>query len=155
MPTISQTEFLTEILDLDAEKIPLGKLAFFQEQLKHQLHEVVLRRLHTVCESKRDFTRRHLARRIGRQPEQVTRWLGAPGNLTLETASDLLIGLGAILDPVSLSVDSLIVKSGQEPPPVPSSSPEQPRSAVPRGPSPKLPQTKNRKDNAGPEALLT
>ena len=93
--------------------------------------------------------------RLNEWTEQVTRWLGAPGNLTLETASDLLIGLGAILDPVSLSVDSLIVKSGQEPPPVPSSSPQQPRSAVPWGPTPKLPQTKDRKDKEGPRALLT
>ncbi len=149
-------EFLTEILDLDAEKIPLGKLAFFQEQLKHQLHEVVLRRLHTVCESKPEFTRRHLARRIGRQPEQVTRWLGAPGNLTMETASDLLIGLGAVLDPVSLGVDSLVVKPGQEPPRVPPPHAQQPRSSVPRGPSPKLaPAIKDEKDKQGLKSMLT
>lgn len=115
LPTISQTQFLTEIFDLDAEVIPLGRLAFFREQLKHQLHELVLKKFYAVRDSKPDFTRRDLARRIGRKPEQVTRWLGAPGNLTIDTVSDLLIGMGAVLDAAVLNVDSLVRKSGQEP----------------------------------------
>ena len=152
MPTISQTEYLTEIVDLDAEHIPLGKLAFFREQLKHQLHEIVVRRFHTVREIKPDFTRRDLARRIGRKPEQVTRWLGAPGNLTIDTVSDLLIGMGAILEPVALGVDSLIARSGQKPPALPPSDKEQPNGAIPRGLAPQL--APSPKARVGPERLL-
>jgi hypothetical protein len=135
---------LTEILDLDAEKIPLGKLSFFREQLKHQLHEVVLRKFHSIRDGKKpDFTKRDLARRIGRKPEQVTRWLGAPGNLTIDTMSDLLIGMGAILDPVSVDVDSLVVRSGQEPPMLLQSE-GQPKASIPP-PSPNLKDKKERK----------
>ena len=35
-----------------------------------------------------------MARRIHKRPEQITRLLGAPGNWTLDTVSDLLLGMG-------------------------------------------------------------
>jgi hypothetical protein len=85
---------LTEILDLEADVIPLGKLAFFRERFRHELHQLVLRKF-LALQDARGFTKRDLARRIGRKPEQVTRWLGAPGNLTLDTVSDLLLGMAA------------------------------------------------------------
>jgi hypothetical protein len=34
-----------------------------------------------------------LARRLDKRPEQITRWLSEPGNLTFDTLSDLLLGL--------------------------------------------------------------
>jgi hypothetical protein len=40
------------------------------------------------------MTRGFLARRLGKKPEQITRWLGAPGNWTLETLSNLLVAMG-------------------------------------------------------------
>jgi hypothetical protein len=95
---------LTEIRDLNAELIPLGRLAFFREQLKHQLHQLVLRKFLSLQDAK-GFTKKDLARRIHRKPEQVTRWLGAPGNLTLDTVSDLLIGMAAVLDLDAIVVD--------------------------------------------------
>jgi hypothetical protein len=91
---MSQTTFLSDVLG--DEPIPAGKLAYFQARLSNVLHEVVLKRFMEL-ESKTGLTRAELARRLGRKPEQVTRWLGSPGNWTLETVSDLLIGMGCEL----------------------------------------------------------
>lgn len=92
--TISTEQIFKEILDLDCEQIPLARLAFFREELRNRLYAEVVRRFHALGD--RGFTKAHLARRIGKSPEQVIRWLGAPGNWTLDTASDLLIGMRAI-----------------------------------------------------------
>ena len=108
LPTISQTQFLTEIRDLEADVIPLNKIAFFREQLKHELHELVLKKFLALQDSHRGFTKADLARRIGRRPEQVTRWLGAPGNLTIDTVSDLLIGMAAVLKSTVIDIEALI-----------------------------------------------
>jgi transcriptional regulator with XRE-family HTH domain len=35
-----------------------------------------------------------LARRLGRRPEIVNRWLGAPGNLTIDSLAELLFAIG-------------------------------------------------------------
>ena len=45
-------------------------------------------------EKKLGFTRADLARRLGKRPEQVTRWLAGPGNLKIDTLSDLLLAMG-------------------------------------------------------------
>jgi hypothetical protein len=39
-------------------------------------------------------TKASLARRLGKSPEQITRWLGAPGNFTLKSFSSLLACMG-------------------------------------------------------------
>ncbi len=93
----SRVQFFNEILDLDHLTIPLGKIAFFRERFRNRLHQLVLQKFITL-EDTRGFSRADLARRIGRKPEQVTRWLGAPGNWTLDTVSDLLLGMAAELD---------------------------------------------------------
>lgn len=93
---MSQTTFLSDVLG--TEPIPKGKLAYFQARLSNTLHELVLKRFMEL-ENESGFTRADLARRIGRKPEQVTRWLGSPGNWTLETVSDLLTGMGCEITP--------------------------------------------------------
>jgi len=94
----SQAQFLMEVLDLDNhDGISLHKLAYFRERLRNRLHQVILSRFLTL-EDSRGFTRADLAHRIGREPTQITRWLGAPGNWTLDTVSDLLLGMASELD---------------------------------------------------------
>lgn len=95
--SMSQTTFLSDIMN--GGPIPVGKLAYFQARLSNLLHEAVLSRF-LKLEKERGLTRADLARRIGRKPEQVTRWFGSPGNWTLETVSDLLIAMECELDPV-------------------------------------------------------
>jgi hypothetical protein len=91
-----QTTLLSEVLS--GEKIPIGKLAYFRARLTNHLHSLVLEKFLSL-KSESGLTRAELARRIGRKPEQVTRWFGSPGNWTLETVSDLLMGMGCELDP--------------------------------------------------------
>lgn len=38
-----------------------------------------------------------LARSLGKEPSQITRWLGSTGNLTLDTLSDLLFATSGCL----------------------------------------------------------
>jgi hypothetical protein len=91
---ISTEQIFKEILDLDCEQIPLARLAFFREEFRNRLYAEVVRRFHVLEDQ--GLTKARLARRIGKSPEQVIRWLGAPGNWTLDTASDLLTGMRAV-----------------------------------------------------------
>jgi hypothetical protein len=63
-------------------------MAYFRERQRNRIHELVLGEFLRSGLSKADF-----ARRIGRAPEQITRWLAAPGNWELDTISDFLLGI--------------------------------------------------------------
>ena len=90
MNTSRKKPFLSEVLKGD--KIPLGTLSYFRERFRDRLYDLVMEEfLKRGMES--GLTRADVARRIGRRPEQVTRWFGAPGNWTLETVSDLLLAV--------------------------------------------------------------
>jgi hypothetical protein len=104
MITSTVPSYLSEILG--GEVIPSSKLGYFRARLSNRLHEIVVS-LFMKLELEGKITKAALARRIGRKPEQITRWLGAPGNWTSDTASDLLLGMGAELamEAVPLSAD--------------------------------------------------
>jgi hypothetical protein len=72
--------------------IPLEKRAYFHARLRNRIYSFVLKKF-TEKEKSEGLTKAELARRIGRKPEIITRLLGAPGNWTLETVSDLLLGI--------------------------------------------------------------
>lgn len=75
-----------------AEPIPMAKIAYFRQRLKNRIHQLVLREFRRF--ERQGLSRSELARRIHRRPEQITRWLGNPSNWTLDTLSDLMIGMG-------------------------------------------------------------
>ncbi|MGD0332853.1 MAG: hypothetical protein ABSA90_06295 [Xanthobacteraceae bacterium] len=91
MTTSQPNIFLSEVVS--GELIPPEKLGYFRGRLSNRFHEIVLD-LFDELERAGKITRAALARRIGKAPEQVTRWLGAPGNWTLDTVSDLFLGMG-------------------------------------------------------------
>jgi hypothetical protein len=102
---ISPTPFPSGMID-DGE-IPAGKLAYFRERLKNRLHEIILLEF-LQQQDAYGLTKAELGRRIGKPPERITRLLAAPGNWTLDTASDLLLGMGSELDfSVALLVDKI------------------------------------------------
>jgi hypothetical protein len=93
MPTY-QTQLLNEIsLGHDGPTIPPAKLAYFQERLRGRIFDFIIGRF--LDEEKNGLNQAKLARRIGKRAEVVNRWLGAPSNLTLDTISDLLVGIAA------------------------------------------------------------
>jgi hypothetical protein len=93
--TTSQTSFLSEILS--DKPIPVEKLSYFRERFRNRLYNILVGKF-LEKERNKQFTRADLARRIGKRPEQITRWLGSPGNWTLDTVSDLSLGMGLELE---------------------------------------------------------
>jgi hypothetical protein len=73
--------------------IPEAKRVYFQTRLRNRLFNYILGRF--IREQKNGLTKAALGRRIGKPPEMINRWLGAPSNLTIDSISDLLLGICA------------------------------------------------------------
>ncbi|MGH7813214.1 MAG: helix-turn-helix domain-containing protein [Candidatus Binataceae bacterium] len=100
----SPTSFLSEILEgIGGKEIPPHQLAYFRVRLRNRIHDLVVSEFGRRQKVKK-ATKMDLARRIGREPAQITRWLSAPSNWTLDTISDLMIAMGT--EP-ALGVESL------------------------------------------------
>lgn len=70
------------------EPIDLNALRYVEARNKNRINSDLLDLFDESGISKAD-----LARMLHRKPEQVTRWLGSPGNLTVDTISDLTFAL--------------------------------------------------------------
>lgn len=92
MTSSQPTTFLSEVAAGD-HAISQNTLAYLQERAKGRLYDYVLRKF--IEQEGKGLTRAQLARRIGKSPEIVTCLLGAPGNWTIETVSDLLAGIAS------------------------------------------------------------
>lgn len=84
--------------------ISTADLNYERERLRLFIHDAVL---HSFMQQVQlcGLTRAELARRLGKKPEQITRWLGGPGNWTIDTMADLLFASG--IDPTSIFRDRL------------------------------------------------
>lgn len=71
------------------ERIDLYLLAYARARNKNRAHSLVLDQV-----EKSDLSRADIAKMLGKDPAQITRWLGSAGNLTLDTLSDLLLAIG-------------------------------------------------------------
>lgn len=90
----SPTPFLSELIaGHSGPPIPVGKRSYFQERLRIRVFNFLLSKF--LQAQKKGLNKNVLAKRIGRPPEVINRWLGAPSNLTLDTISDLLLGISA------------------------------------------------------------
>lgn len=90
MPTSQTPDLFDEIIH--GEPIPVAKLSYFRTRLRLQLHDLVVRRF----QQQETMKKADLARRIHRAPEAINRLLGSPGNWTLDTVSDLMVGMGRV-----------------------------------------------------------
>ena len=100
MSTSAKPHFLSEILE--GKPIPKGKLAFFQERFRDHLYELVVSEF-LKREQAGVLTKAAVAHRLGKDPSQITRWLGAPGNWELDTVSDLLLAIAQAEPAISLT----------------------------------------------------
>jgi hypothetical protein len=87
--------FLAEILDW--RPIPEDKLVYFRERLRHRLHAAILDAF-LKRSAERGLRQSDLAIRIDRTRAQITRWFSTASNLTLDSISDLMVGLGMDFD---------------------------------------------------------
>jgi hypothetical protein len=94
MPTLQEQDFFTELAaGHSGPPIPESKRVYFQTRLRNRLFDYIVGRF--IREQKRGLTKAALARRIGKSPEVINRWLGSPSNLETDSISDLLLGIGA------------------------------------------------------------
>ena len=68
-------------------------LSYFRARLTNKIHSLIVSEF-SKQESLGVISRACLAKRVGKKPEQITRWIGSSGNWTIETLSDLLLGMG-------------------------------------------------------------
>lgn len=106
--TTSPTQFFSELAaGHNGPTIPEPERVYFQTRLRNRMFSFILRKF--LDESKNGLTKAILARRTGKSPEVINRILGAPSNLTLDTVSDMLLGISA--EELKLDSDSTLVQS--------------------------------------------
>jgi hypothetical protein len=99
--TISRTQLDQALSEPEINKFWLG---YFQEGFRAEIYAELLE-MYEHWKHTKHLSRSDLARKIGRRPEQVTRWLSAPANLEADTISDMALGMGFVprihFEPVS------------------------------------------------------
>jgi hypothetical protein len=98
MTTFQTPTFLAEVVSggsvpLSGQPTTVGQRAYFQERLKARVYELIVNSFLNQCEANSSLTQASIARRLEKRPEQINRWLSGPSNLTLETVSDLVLGI--------------------------------------------------------------
>jgi hypothetical protein len=90
--TTSQTPFLAELTAGRNGPPVSGPLrAYFQHRLRLRVFNFILSKF---IEAQKDgLTKAYLARKIDKTPDLINRWLSTSSNLTLDTISDLLLGI--------------------------------------------------------------
>jgi choline dehydrogenase-like flavoprotein len=91
MTTSHQTPFLAEVLN--ASEVPEEHLEYFRSRLKMRLYSMI-QNVFRSLQSEKGFSKAMLAKRLGKDPALITRWMNSPGNLEVSTISDLLLAMG-------------------------------------------------------------
>lgn len=78
------------------------EIAYYRQRLRNRVFAALAQFFAAEAE-RRGLTKRDIAQWLRRDPALITRWLSAPGNLTLDTISDLLLALDAEMDPAIVS----------------------------------------------------
>jgi len=76
----------------------LRDVAYYRQRFQNRVFATLVDFVSTQAKAE-NITKKDLAERLGRDPGQVSRLLGYPSNLTLDTISDLLLALDAEAEP--------------------------------------------------------
>ena len=79
------------------QPISTREIAYYNRRLQNAVFNEIVRAFVEEVKAGR-ISRATLAKRIGKEPPQITRWLSGPSNLTLDTISTILLGMNAVLD---------------------------------------------------------
>lgn len=83
---------LTRVINaLKEPKIGKYWIGYFRENFRGEINDQLLESFEVS-----DLTKADIARKLDRRPEQITRWLLAPGNLESDTISDIALALGLV-----------------------------------------------------------
>jgi|SRR5208337_59053 len=72
----------------EADRVPKTTFSYLRTRNKRRLYSLVVKEF-----KKSGLTQAELARRLGRNPDVVCRWLAAPRNWEIDTVSDILFAI--------------------------------------------------------------
>jgi transcriptional regulator with XRE-family HTH domain len=86
-------------MEATSKASPVSKrdIFYYRQRMKNRVFTELASFFATEA-AQNHLTKREIANRLQCDPSLVTRWLSAPGNVTLETISDLLLALDAEMD---------------------------------------------------------
>lgn len=90
MTTSQRKSVLSEIEG--NEPLSDGARAYLCERVRNDYYDYVLTKFHEANET-RGLTKADIARRLNLGPDRVSKLLGAPGNWTIDTVTELLIAI--------------------------------------------------------------
>jgi transcriptional regulator with XRE-family HTH domain len=70
---------------------------YYRQRNKNRVFEKIITLFAEEAE-RQGITKKQIAERLKSDPAQINRWLSAPGNLTLDSVSDLLLALDSEMD---------------------------------------------------------
>lgn len=88
---ISSQKTAVELALEGQDPLPKGMLAYLSSRARGRWFDYVHMKLGEA--EAQGLTRKELANRIGKTPSRLSRILGNPGNWTIDTVSELLIGI--------------------------------------------------------------
>lgn len=69
-------------------------LYYFRERERHNVYQMIISYFADKHASE-GLTQADLAKKLKKEPSQISRWLSGPANMTLDTISDLLLAMDA------------------------------------------------------------
>lgn len=77
---------------LGVERLSDKEIYYFRQRNKNRIYQAIVAYFADRAEIV-GLTKSEVARKLGKDPAQITRWFSGPGNWTLDTISDLLLAM--------------------------------------------------------------